>query len=76
MRIRSKFDVGFRPNGGVLVRRGDNDIDESKLTESERALLDALLAEKRVERLPDAETPPVVPVRARKRRKAAKKTVA
>lgn len=40
--IRSKYQCGFRRDGGVLLKQGDNEIDEEVLTSSEKAFIAAL----------------------------------
>lgn len=80
MKIVSQHRCGFRRDGGVLLEVGENAIDESKLTTSEAAFIDALIkagAAKKIEE-PPAPLPrpevladePVHVARPAKRRKA------
>jgi hypothetical protein len=49
--VRSSTDAGFRAGGGVLLRRGENTLDWNTLTDSERALVDAMCYEGIAERV-------------------------
>lgn len=56
--IRSPQFVGHKAGGRALLRKGDNEVDDSKLTRSERALIQALLKAKVVEDLGPPKPPP------------------
>jgi hypothetical protein len=42
MRVKSSIQCGYRADGSALLSVGENDLDEAKLTESERMLIDEL----------------------------------
>ncbi len=53
MLVRSTILIGHRRGGGVLLRKGNNDIDEDSLTRGERSLIAALAHMKIVEVIED-----------------------
>lgn len=53
--LRSKATCGYRRDGGVLVRKGDNRFDEATLNSNEKAFLKALVSTKVAQDLTEAE---------------------